>query len=191
MSEPHHHVFNALQGKIYRSAPFEVLRPILLKQGVIPSSIDERCDTTNGIKIVVGYLRNEGFDKFLKFVECLCIARDKNPKVDKQILGSILSAVKDFDVRNSTEHHVQVEKIIKRFQKQATLPADISGEPTGSFKLYFLPFVPHEFPTIQPLDNLCLCGLNFNMRFLIEMGFHLLFLCLLRIVFSTRSESIW
>ena len=165
MSEPHHYVFNALETVIYRSAPFEVLRPILLLQGVIPPFIDKSCDTNNGIKIVVGYLRNKGFDKFLKFVECICIARDKNARVNTQILGSILCAVKDFDGKYATEHHVQVEKINKRFQKQATLPVNISGEPTGSYKIDFVPFVPHEFPTIQPLENLCSCGLNFNTRF--------------------------
>ena len=128
MSQPHHHVFNALQREICRSVPFEVVRPILLQQGVVPPSIDISCDKRNGTKLVVGYLRNEGFDKFLRFVECICIAVDTSTRVEKQILNSILSVVQDFDVRNSTQYGVQVEKIIKRYQKQATLPVNISGE---------------------------------------------------------------
>ena len=145
MSQPHHHVFNALQREIYRSVPFEVLRPILLQQGVVPPFIDKSCDTKNGIKIVVGYLRNEGFDKFLKFVECICIAQDTSAKVEKQILDSILTVVQDFDVRNSTEHSVQVEKIIKRFQKQVTLPVHISGECICSLPVYSMTILQSSF----------------------------------------------
>ena len=121
MSQCHHHVFNALQREIYRSIPFEVLRPILLERGVIPPSLDRQCSTRNGIKIVVGYLRNQDFETFLKFVECICVARDANAIVGKQILDSIFCAAQDFDVRTSTQYSVQVEQIMKRFQKKATL----------------------------------------------------------------------
>ena len=114
MSQPHHHVFNALQREIFRSVPFEVLRPILLQNGVIPPSIDQSCDKGNGMRIVVGYLRNEGFDKFLKFVECICIAKD-SPRVEKRILDSILSVLQDFDAKNSTQHRIQVEQIIGEY----------------------------------------------------------------------------
>ena len=120
MSQCHHHVFNALQRQMCCFIPFEVLRPILLKRGVIPAPyLDSH--TKNGVKIVVGYLRNQDFETFLKFVECICIARDATARPDKQILDSIFSVVQDFDARNSTQHSVQVEQIMKQFQKKATL----------------------------------------------------------------------
>ena len=113
MSQPHHHVFNALQSEIYRSVPFEVLRPILLQEGVVPPSIDQSCDKENGMRIVVGYLRNKGYEKFLKLVECMCTAQD--PIVEKRILDSMLSAVQDFDAKNSTQHSAQVKQIIGEY----------------------------------------------------------------------------
>ena len=98
----------------------------MLERGVIPHSLDRQCDTKNGMKIVVGYLRNQDFETFLKFVECICVAREANAKVEKQILDSIFSAVQDFDVKKSTHCSSQVEKIMERFQtKKVTL---LSGE---------------------------------------------------------------
>ena len=126
MSQCHHHVFNVLQREIYRAIPFEGLRPILLELGVIPHSLDKECNTKNGMKIVVGYLRNQDFETFLKFVECVYAAREANATVEKQILDSIFSAVQDFDVKKCTHYSSQVEKIMKRFQtKKVTL---LSGE---------------------------------------------------------------
>ena len=120
MSDCLHYVFDALQREICRLIPIE-MRPILLKRGVIPPSLDRLCNKTNWIKVVVGYLQDKDFDTFLKFVECICIARNATARPDKQILDSILSVVQDFDARNSTQHSVQVDEIMKQFQKKATL----------------------------------------------------------------------
>ena len=125
MSQCHHHVFNALQREISK-IPFEALRPILLERGVIPPTLDRQCNTKDGMKIVVGYIRNQDFETFLKFVECICIARDANASVEKHILDSIFSVVQDFDARNFTRHSVQVEKIMQRFQKKRV--TFLSGE---------------------------------------------------------------
>ena len=53
-------------------------------------------------------------------MECICVARDANAVVEKQILDSIVCAVQDFVDRNSTQYNVQVEQMMKRFQKKAT-----------------------------------------------------------------------
>ena len=120
MSQCHHHVINALQRVICSNIPNEV-RPILLERGVIPPSLDRLCNTKDWIKIVIGYLRDKDFETFLKFVECICIARGATARPDKRILDSIFSVVQDFDARNSTQHSVQVEQIMKQFEKKATL----------------------------------------------------------------------
>ena len=84
---------------------------LLLERGVIPPSVDEHCNTRDGIQKVVGYLRNKDFETFLKFVECICIA---DTGVNKKILDSIFCAVQDFDARKSTQYSVRVEQIIKK-----------------------------------------------------------------------------
>ena len=126
MSQCHHHVFNALQREICSKIPIEV-RPILLERGVIPPSLDRLCSTKDWIKIVIGYLRNKDFETFLKFLECICIARDATARPDKRILVSIFRVVQDFDARNSTKHSVQVEQIMKQFESELNLHVSMNN----------------------------------------------------------------
>lgn len=125
MSEPHHHVYNALQREIYRSVPAEQLLPMLLDKGVVQQKLADQIRMSPfGTKILVGYLRNQDFETFLKFLECICIAHETpegGSKVEKPIVMTIRSVVADFDQRNDTKYTAEVDEIIHRFQKLSTL----------------------------------------------------------------------
>ena len=125
MSAPHHHVFNTMQREIYRSIMVEPLLPVLKDRGVISPEQDKlfKEKSKNNIKILVGILRNQTFETFLSFVECICIAHDSpegEGKVEKPIVVSIRNVVEDFDLKHSTEYVKRVDEIIDRYKKTAT-----------------------------------------------------------------------
>ena len=125
MSAPHHHVFNAMQREIYRSIMVEPLLPVLKDRGVISPKEDKlfREKSKNNIKILVGILRNQTFETFLNFVECICIAHESpegEGKVEKLIVVSIRNVVEDFDSKHNTEYVKRINEIIDRYKKTAT-----------------------------------------------------------------------
>ena len=104
MSAPHHHVFNAMQREIYHKLEVDPLLPILKERGVISSEQDKlfKKESKKNIKILVGILRNQSFEAFLGFVECICIAHESpegEGKVEKPIVVSIRNVVEDFDLK--------------------------------------------------------------------------------------------
>ena len=128
MSQPHHHVFNALQRSIIRSVPIHPLIPFLLKKGVIKKEDVRMFDSkTNGMKILTSYLRNQDFDTFLKFFECVCEVQESEEgfkQMEVSIVGSILSVVEDFDAKQppeSVKYAGKIEMIIQKWQKPALL----------------------------------------------------------------------
>ena len=125
MSAPHHHVFNAMQREIYHSIVVEPLLPVLKDRGVISPEQDKlfREKSKNNIKILVGILRNQSFETFLSFVECICIAHEGpegEGKVEKPIVVSMRNVVEDFDSQHNTEYVKRVDEIIDRYKKTAT-----------------------------------------------------------------------
>ena len=130
MSQPHHHVFNVLQRSINRSVPIQPLIPLLLEKGVIKRENVKMYDSkANGMKILTSFLRNQDFDTFLKFFECICEIGEQSEEGSKQtefsIVGAILSAVEDFDAKHpELERHAEkLEKIIQKWLKPASLLA--------------------------------------------------------------------
>ena len=125
MSAPHHHVFNAMQREIYHKLEVDPLLPILKERGVISSEQDKlfKKDSKNNIKILVGILRNQSFETFLSFVECICIAHESpegEGKVEKPIVASMRNVVEDFDLKHNTEYVKRVDEIIDCYMKTAT-----------------------------------------------------------------------
>ena len=125
MSAPHHHVFNAMQREIYRSVMVEPLLPVLKDRGVISPEKNKlfKENSKNNIKILVGILRNQSFETFLGFIECICIAHESpegEGKVEKPIVVSMRNVVEDFDLRHNTEYVKRVDEIIDRYMKTAT-----------------------------------------------------------------------
>ena len=121
MSLPHHHVFNAIQPQIQEGVPMKKIIPLLLDHSIIKQSQAALAKKSgrNGMKIICGYIKNQPFDIFLKFVECLCKLISTDPECDKTVspvLESIQEVVKDFDETNHTEHTETIIDIIKSYQ---------------------------------------------------------------------------
>ena len=71
----------------------------------------------------MGILRNQTFETFLSFVECICIAHESpegEGKVEKPIVVSMRNVVEDFDLKHNTEYVKRVDEIIDRYMKTAT-----------------------------------------------------------------------
>ena len=125
MSAPHHHVFNAMQREIYHKVEVEPLLPILKDRGVISPEQNKlfKQKSRKNIKILVGILRNQTFETFLSFIECICIAHESpegEGKVEKPIVVSMRNVVEDFDLKHNTEYVKRVDEIIDRYMKTAT-----------------------------------------------------------------------
>ena len=133
MSEPHHHVFNAMQREIYRSVKVDPLLPVLQNKGVISPEQAKMFHSKSNIKILVGILRNQSFETFLSFVECICIAHESpegEGKVEKPIIVSMRNVVEDFDLQHNTEYVKRVDEIIDRYKKTATFLEQTAEEHT-------------------------------------------------------------
>ena len=133
MSQPHHHVFNAIQPQINRGVPVKEVLPLLLQKGVVKPEL-QRTIERGGMKIVTSYLRNRDFETFLLFVECICIAccdPKSSRKVMSQTLDSIQEVVRDFDSQHGTDHCSRVTAIVKQYIKPATMmeePSEVEEE---------------------------------------------------------------
>ena len=121
MTEPHHHVFNAVQKDILKGVKILAVLPYLVEKKVIPESQAEWYESQpkNGMKILISYLRNQSYETFLDFVECIFLAqRDSPAKVQSTVVGSMTAAVQDFDQRNSTTHAERIISIQQKYMKQ-------------------------------------------------------------------------
>ena len=145
MSQPHHHVFNALKREIIRGVPIHPLFPMLFEKGVIKEENARMFDSkANGMKILTSYLGNQDFDTFLKFFECICEVQDNEEcfkKMDVSIVDSIISVVEDFDAKalaknpGSVRYGEKMEKIIQKWRKPSLLstPAEETGMTESEF----------------------------------------------------------
>lgn len=117
MTQPHHHVFNALQQSIIKGLTNDIFEHLVLK-GVIPESdVESRYETRNGIKILIGYLRNRSFEDFLLFVECIFLSQQQDPSKSKgsTLVESMVRAVQDFDQRNNTNYSERIIAVQSKY----------------------------------------------------------------------------
>lgn len=119
-TNPHHHVFYLLQTALIRSVGIKALLPLLVERKVVPEEDASLYDKQqNGMKILIFYLKNQSFETFLDFVECILLAQEKAPsKVQSvTVVDSIIKALKEFDEKNSTSHAETVVAIQKKYLK--------------------------------------------------------------------------
>ena len=122
MTEPHHHVFYAVQPTIQECLPKKVIQPLLkllVQNGVIKQSLVPLAERT-GIKVVCGYVRNQNFETFLKFVECMCkLCSDQPDELVKNIppaLNSIVEATKHYDSDYNSGYTKRVTAIMEQYK---------------------------------------------------------------------------
>ncbi len=123
MTEPHHHVFNALQQAVIRGVKIEAILPHLVQKKIIPEADTKRYESNpqNGMKILISYLRNRSYETFLDFTECIFLAQKESPaKAQSTIIDSMIMAVQDFDQRNNTTHAQGIIDIQQKYMKQVT-----------------------------------------------------------------------
>lgn len=121
MTQPHHHVFNALQQAFVKGVKIEAILDHLVQEKVIQESTISRYKSKNGMKILISYLRNQSYDTFLKFVECIFRGQVDDPsKVQSvSVVDSIIKALEDFDERNATSYAKDVVEIQNKHLKQS------------------------------------------------------------------------
>ena len=130
MTQPHHHVFNALEPLLHRKVPILPLIPILTEKGVISSEQESWFrDEQNGIKILTGYLRNKDYDTFLNFMESVFEAGARSDgTVDFSLMKSVRQVVADFDVKFETAHADRIQEIIDRYTNKQVTTAETLHE---------------------------------------------------------------
>ncbi len=121
MSEPHHHVFNALQQAITKSVKTQNVIGHLIQKGVIKENDrNTYASSKNGMKILIAFLRNKNYDTFLEFVDSIYLAQKDSPStVQSTIVDSIIMAVQDFDQRNDKNHAERVIAIQNKHMKKS------------------------------------------------------------------------
>jgi hypothetical protein len=168
MTQPHHHVFNVLQGEINRCIPIEPILPFLLERGVITSREEPWFRSTkNGMKYLTGYLRSKDYQTFLGFVTCICEAHQSplgSRKIDYLIVTSIKHIVAEFDARHGTQHVKSIETITDRYYKEVASAlthdlAQMTLEDTADHDKQLEELSTSKGPrlTISPLHELLMC----------------------------------
>ena len=132
MTQPHHHVFNALQQAIIKGVKIEAVLYHLVDRKVIPENDKERYEKNpkNGMKILISFLRNQSYETFLDFVECIFLAQKDAPpsKVQITIVDSMIKAVQDFDQRNNSNHAKSIIDIQYKYMKRDTEEVETKEE---------------------------------------------------------------
>ncbi len=128
MTQPHHHVFNALEPLFHRKVPILPLIPILIEKNVISTEETEWFkDEHNGMKILTGYLRSRDYDTFLKFIESVFEASDQSTRggsssssstVDFSLIKTVEEVVVDFDKKYNTSHAGRIEEIMEIYSRK-------------------------------------------------------------------------
>ena len=122
MTQPHHHVFNVLQGEINRHVSLPPLLDSLEREGIAPEHLLDKFKRRDGMKYMTGYLRSRDYDTFVKFIQCMCETSDKN----MAIVESVRDTVNDFDKRNETDHAKRIIEILERQKKDTLLIESMS-----------------------------------------------------------------
>lgn len=120
-NQPHHYVFDLLMSAIIRSVKIEAILQHLIGRGVVSSLSEAELSrlgrSKNGMKILIGHLKNKGFDTFLGFVECIFLAQGEDPSKAQSvtIVGSIIRAVEEYDQRKDTSFAGSVVAIQQKY----------------------------------------------------------------------------
>ena len=134
---PHHRVFYLCEQAIIRSVKIEAVLHHAIEKKVIPESDIPRYSNKpkNGMKILIGYLKNRSFETFLDFVECILLAQGEDPSKAQSatVVDSIVKALEEFDLQNGTSSKDDVlaiqQKYMKKMMGLEELPPDsITGE---------------------------------------------------------------
>ena len=151
MTQPHHHVFNALSQGITKSVKIDAILTHLSDKRVIPENFVSTLKSKNGMKILISYLRNRSFKTFLVFVECIFLAQGDAPsKVQSvSIVESMIKAVKDFDERNSTSYAKDIEVIEQKYIKQISSKVTEATLESSSEQAQALPISEAGLPSSQ------------------------------------------
>lgn len=115
MTQPHHHVFNALQAEINR-VDVQPLLPLLLERGVFKREEEYMFCGKIGTKVLTGFLRSKDYDTFLTFLSCIC-----DHTKELSIVTSIKDVIEDFDKRHGSCHALKVQEMLDSHTKAALL----------------------------------------------------------------------
>ena len=88
----------------------------------------------NGMKILISYLRNQSFETFLNFVECIFLAQRDIPSqaTAAPVVESMVKAVEDFDTQNKTSHAEAIVAIQHKYLKQFQAEAKVEQSPEAT-----------------------------------------------------------
>ena len=81
MTQPHHHVFNVLQGEINRRVKLAPLLPALQEAGIVPPEQLSRFKRKDGMKYMTGYLRSRDYETFVTFIKCMYTTSDSGERI--------------------------------------------------------------------------------------------------------------
>ena len=129
MTQPHHHVFNALESLFHRKVPILPLIPVLIEKGVISPDKKEWFDESNGIKVLTGYLRSKDYGTFLRFMESVFeagAASSSGINIDFILMKSVKEVVDDFDKRFQTSHAKSIEEIFEKYTRKKDSDVDFA-----------------------------------------------------------------
>ena len=121
-SLPHQFVFDVLTQDIIKSVKVEaVLTHLLVREVITRRDFDRYIkQPKNGMKILIGYLRDKTYDTFLEFVECIFLAQGDDPsKVQSvPVVESMILALQDLDKRQQTTYTEQLVAVKEKYLKQ-------------------------------------------------------------------------
>lgn len=146
MSEPHHHVFNAIQPQINESVTISDVLPQLAQSGILSSAMIEKIKKSpkKAMKLLTSHLRLKDFDAFLAFFRFIAEKNeaDYGGKKYMNVLQSIQEVVLDFDSKFGTNHCSKLQEIVDQCQQEysqqmedvAATEARVSLEPPTLIK---------------------------------------------------------
>ena len=123
MTQPHHHVFNVLQGEINRRVKLAPLLPALQEAGIVPPEQLSRFKREDGMKYMTGYLRSRDYETFVTFIKCMYTTSESGEK-NMAIVESVKDVVLGFDERNKTDHAKKIIEILESQKIEAKLTTD-------------------------------------------------------------------
>ena len=123
MTQPHHHVFNVLQGEINRRVKLAPLLSALQEAGIVPPEQLSRFKREDGMKYMTGYLRSRDYETFVTFIKCMYTTSESGEK-NMAIVESVRDVVLGFDERNKTDHAKKIIEILESQKIESKLTTD-------------------------------------------------------------------
>ena len=133
MAQPHHHVCNILRGALIKEFKWGDIRPHLEERKAIPENVIKRCDSKpkKGTEVALSYVRNQTYETFLKFAECLFLTQiDITCSVESKVVNSLIEAVEDFDQEKGTDYSKRLIDLRQKYTKHVTGEAEVQEKHT-------------------------------------------------------------